>query len=90
MTTANAWWSFQITLQDFGVNDDTVESFWVKIMGKANKVDIIVEFYNRPPSQVDATHKLFYKKLRDTSRSSVFILMGDFNFARHEQGIPHS
>lgn len=90
MTTANAWWSFQITLQDFGVNDDTVESLWVKIMGKANKVDIMVEFYNRPPSQDDATHKLFYKKLRDTSRASVFILMGDFNFARHEQGIPHS
>jgi len=33
-----------------------------------------VEFYNRPPSQDSGTDELFFKELRDTSRSVVLVL----------------
>lgn len=33
----------------------------------------------RPPSQNDDTNELFFKELRETSRSTALVLMGDFN-----------
>lgn len=33
-----------------------------------------MEFYNRPPSQDSGTDELFFKELRDTSRSVVLVL----------------
>lgn len=60
--------------------EDMVESFWVRIKGKANKADVFVEVYYRSPSQEDDTDELFYKELREISRSVALVLMGDFNF----------
>ncbi|GAB0208021.1 mitochondrial enolase superfamily member 1 [Grus japonensis] len=61
------------------VGDDTVESLWVRIKGQANKGDVVVGVYYRPPSQDDATDELFFKELREASRSTALVLMGDFN-----------
>ena len=61
------------------VGDDTVESPWVRMKGKANKADVVGVYY-RPPSQDDDTNELFHKELRDISRSGAPLLMGDCNF----------
>lgn len=37
----------ELGCMEFAVGDDMVESLWVKIKGKANKVDVIVGVYNR-------------------------------------------
>lgn len=34
---------------------DTVESFWVRIKGQANKVDVVVRVYYKPHGQDDNT-----------------------------------
>lgn len=60
--------------------DDVVESFWVRIKAKANKADVFVEVYYRSPSQDDDTDELFYKELREISRSVALVFMVDFNF----------
>ncbi|GAB0190604.1 hypothetical protein GRJ2_001525700 [Grus japonensis] len=64
---------------ELSVGDDTVESLWVRIKGQANKGDVVVGVYYRPPSQDDATDELFFKELREASRSTALVLMGDFN-----------
>lgn len=61
------------------VGSDMVGSLCVKIKGQANIEDIIVGVYYRPPRQDDDTDELFLKELRDTSRSTVLVLMGDFS-----------
>ncbi|GAB0207654.1 hypothetical protein GRJ2_003231100 [Grus japonensis] len=62
------------------VDDDIVESLWVRMKGKVNKVDVVVGVYYQPLSQDTTTDELFYKELRDISRSAALVLMGDFNF----------
>ncbi|GAB0206625.1 mitochondrial enolase superfamily member 1 [Grus japonensis] len=64
---------------ELSVGDDTVESLWVRIKGQANKGDVTVGVYYRPPSQDDITDELFFKELREASRSTALVLMGDFN-----------
>ncbi|GAB0203202.1 hypothetical protein GRJ2_002785800 [Grus japonensis] len=64
---------------ELSVGDDMVESLWVRIKGQANKGDVVVGVYYRPPSQDDATDELFFKELREASRSTALVLMGDFN-----------
>lgn len=51
---------------------------WVRIKGEANKA--VVGVHYRPLSQDDNNEGLFFKELRDISRSAVLVLMGDFNF----------
>ena len=51
------------------VGNDTVESLWVRMKGKTNKADVVVGVFYRPPSQDNDTDELFYKELRDISRS---------------------
>ena len=58
---------------------DTVESFWVRIKGQANKVDVVVGVYYRPNGQDDNTDEMFFKELRDTCRSAVLVLMSAFS-----------
>ena len=53
------------------VDHDTVESLWVRMKGKAKKADVGV--YYEPPNQDDNTDQLFYKELRDLSRSAVLV-----------------
>lgn len=40
---------------------------------------LLVGLCYRPPGQDDDTHELFFKELRETSRSAALLLMGDFN-----------
>lgn len=62
------------------VGDDTVENLWTRIKRKANKGDVVVGLFYRLPSQDDHTDELFYKELRDISRSATLVLMDDFSF----------
>lgn len=54
-------------------------SLWIKIKGQKSNVDIIVGVYYRLPSQDKYATKLFYEEIRDTSKSTALVLMGDFN-----------
>ncbi|TRZ08455.1 hypothetical protein HGM15179_018648 [Zosterops borbonicus] len=60
-------------------NDDEVECLWVRIKGKANKADILLEVYYRPPNQEEEVDNLFYKHLENVSGSPALVLGGDFN-----------
>jgi len=53
------------------VADDTVESLWVRMKGKANEVGVLVGVFYQPASQDEDTNELFYKELRDTSVAPV-------------------
>lgn len=68
-----------LSCTELTVGNDTLESLWIRIKGQANKVDVIVGVYYKPPSQVDNTDQLFYKELRENSRSATPVLMGNFN-----------
>ncbi|TRZ26643.1 hypothetical protein HGM15179_000414 [Zosterops borbonicus] len=60
-------------------NEDGVECLWVRIKGKANKVDIIRGVCYCPLSQEEEVDNLFYKQLKNVSGSSALVLVGDFN-----------
>ena len=49
---------------ELAAGNDMVESLWVRIKGQANKVDIAVGVYDRPPCQDDNTNDLLFKELR--------------------------
>ena len=57
-----------------------VENLWVRMKQKANKVHVVVGIYHQPRNHDNDTNELFYKELRDISRSAALVLMGDFNF----------
>lgn len=61
------------------LRNDVVESLWVRIGRKAN-VDVVVGAYYRSPSPSDDTDVLFYKELREISRSIALVLMDNFSF----------
>jgi len=42
--------------------DDKVESPWVKMRGKANKVDVLLGVCDRPPNQDEEADEVFYKQ----------------------------
>lgn len=52
----------------------------IRTKGKADKADVIMVAYCRPPSQDDDIDQSFYNELRDIYRSAVLLLLGDFNF----------
>ncbi|PKU42731.1 adaptin ear-binding coat-associated protein 1 [Limosa lapponica baueri] len=60
--------------------NDRVECLWVKIKGKANKADIMVGVYYRPPNQDVEINEIFYHQLAKLSQSLALVLMGDLNF----------
>ena len=64
------------------VGVDMVESLWVRIKGKANKADVVVEVYSGrcETSQPARTMTPMNYSTRDISRSAALVLMGDFNF----------
>ena len=64
---------------ELSVGDDMVESLWVRIKEQANKGDVIVGVYYRPPSEDGATDELFFKEQSEASKSTALALMGDFN-----------
>ena len=57
-----------------------VESLWVRIMGRANKVDVLVGVCYRLSYQDEETDEVFYKQLAEIVQSPALVLMGDFNF----------
>ena len=57
-----------------------VESLWVRIRGRANKVDVLVGVCYRLSYQDEETDEVFYKQLAEIVQSPVLVLMGDFNF----------
>ena len=57
-----------------------IESLWVRIMGRANKVDVLVGVCYRLSYQDEETDEVFYKQLAEIVQSPVLVLMGDFNF----------
>jgi len=59
--------------------DDKVECLWVKMRGKANKADILLGVYYRPPNQDEEADEVFYKRLAEVSQSLALVPMGDFN-----------
>lgn len=63
------------------VSDNMVESFCVRLKGKANKADVVEGLSYWPLHQDSNTDELFYKESRDISRSAVLVLMGNFNFS---------
>ncbi|TRZ10607.1 hypothetical protein HGM15179_016504 [Zosterops borbonicus] len=60
-------------------NEDGVECLWVRIKGRANKVDIVLGVCYRPPNQEEEVDNLFYKQLETVSGTSALVLVGDFN-----------
>lgn len=51
-------------MEGLAAGNGMVESLWKRIKGQANKVDVVVGVFCRPPSQDDA-NKLIIKELRD-------------------------
>jgi len=62
-----------------GVDEEQVESFWVRIKGQAHTGDITVGVYYRPPDQDEEVDEAFYRQLKGASQSQALVLMGDFN-----------
>ncbi|TRZ09972.1 hypothetical protein HGM15179_017134, partial [Zosterops borbonicus] len=60
-------------------NEDGVECLWVRIKGRANKVDIVLGVCYCPPNQEEEVDNLFYKQLETVSGTSALVLVGDFN-----------
>lgn len=57
----------------------TVKSPWVRFKGQTNKADIIVGLFHRALSWDGDTDELFFKELRESSKSTILVLVGDFN-----------
>ena len=63
------------------INDDRVESTWIRIKAEANKTDIIVGVCYRTPTQNEEVDERLYKWLGEVCRSLPLILVGgDFKF----------
>ncbi|GAB0177486.1 hypothetical protein GRJ2_000213900 [Grus japonensis] len=61
------------------VDEEQVESLWVRIKEKANMGDTVVGVYCRQPDQDEEVNEAFYRQLEVASRSQALVLMGDFN-----------
>jgi len=64
-----------------GLNDcdDKVECLWVKMREKANKADVLLGVFYRPPNQDEEADEAFCKRLAKVSQSLALVLVGDFN-----------
>ncbi|PKU49676.1 mitochondrial fission process protein 1 [Limosa lapponica baueri] len=58
----------------------SVECLWVRLKGKANKADIMVGVYYRPPNQDIEVNETFYQQLEKLLQSLPLVLVGDFKF----------
>ena len=52
----------------------------VKIRDKANKRQLMVGVYYRPPSQGELIDVTFFLQLQEVLHSQALILLGDFNY----------
>ncbi|GAB0210046.1 hypothetical protein GRJ2_003470400 [Grus japonensis] len=62
-----------------GVDEEPIESFWIRIKGRAGTGDILVGVCYRPPDQGDRVDEALYRQIGAASRSQALVLMGDFN-----------
>ena len=56
---------FEVT--ELMTGDNEVESLWVKIRGRADKADILVDICYRPPNKDEETDELFYEQLAEAA-----------------------
>jgi len=61
------------------VDEEQMESLWVRIKGQAHTGDTVVGVYYRPPDQKKEADHAFYRQLKVTSQSQGLVLMGEFN-----------
>lgn len=61
------------------INDDKVECLCVRIRGRPTRLTSRGGVCYRPPNQDQEVDVLFYKQLKDVSRSPALVLVGDFN-----------
>jgi len=57
-------------------SDDKAKCLWVKMRGKANKVDILLAVFYRPPNQNQEVDEVFCKRLAEVSQSLAIFLVG--------------
>jgi len=63
------------------MDEEKIESLWVRIKGRAGTGDIVVGVCYRPLDQEDQVDKTFYRQMGSASCSLVLVLMGYFNHA---------
>jgi len=63
------------------MNDEGVESLWVRIKGQDNMGDIIMSVCYQPPHQEVEADEAFYRQLEVASRSQASVLMGGLQSA---------
>ncbi|TRZ06977.1 hypothetical protein HGM15179_020129 [Zosterops borbonicus] len=73
------------------VCNGTVQSLSIRINGQANNADVTVRVYCRPPSQDNYVDELFFEELRDASKPTAVVFIGDFslpeiNWKHHTAG----
>ncbi|RMC04911.1 hypothetical protein DUI87_18086 [Hirundo rustica rustica] len=66
-----------VECMELTAGNGTVESLWIRIKGRTNNADAITGVHYRPPGQ--DTDELFFEELRDSSKSTALVLMGEFN-----------
>jgi len=59
-----------------GVDDEGVESLWVRIKGQSHMGNIVVDVYYGPPDQEEEVDDAFYRQLQAASQSQALVLMG--------------
>jgi len=57
--------------------DDKVKCLWVKMRGKANKADVLLGVFYRPPNQDEEDDEAFCKQLAEVPQLLAHV--GDFN-----------
>jgi len=62
-----------------GVDEEQVESLWVRIKGQAHMAGVIASVYYRPPDQEEEFDEAFYRQPKVASQSQALKLVGDFN-----------
>ena len=53
-----------------GVNDEQLESLWVRTKGQTDMADALVGVNYRPPTQTEEVNEVFYKQLAIQSSGS--------------------
>lgn len=64
---------------ELSVVNGTVETLWVRIEGETNDVDVTAKVNYRPLGQDSDVHELFFEELKNDSKSTAFVFMGDFS-----------
>ena len=63
------------------VDEERVESLWVRIKGQAGMGDTVVGVYYRPTDQDEEVDEAFYRQPRAASQLQALVKGGDFTYA---------